>query len=256
MRAIAASLVGAVLVTAATAAGPARPDLVESSVVAAKSKVVAGTRLGLSETVANRGNARSPASSTALYLSRDRVRDGGDRLLARRAVRGLAAGGRSKGSKPVSIPATARGAYRIVACADQRRAIREKNERNNCRATKVFTVTSGEATPPAFAGLQSATTCLPGPVGGDRSSRYRLTWPAATDDVTPQSAIVYDVYRATEPGGQSFAEPTYTSQPGATSFSTPPLSSRSGWYFVVRARDAAGNRDANRVERQGMNLCL
>jgi hypothetical protein len=109
--------------------------------------------------------------------------------------------------------------------------------------------------PPSFGGLEGAVTCLPGPVGGGRSSTYNLTWQAATDDVSPSSRIVYDVYQATSPGGEDFAAPTYTSAPGATSFRTPPLSSDSSWYFVVRARDEAGNRDSNKVERQGQNLC-
>jgi hypothetical protein len=67
---------------------------------------------------------------------------------------------------------------------------------------------------------------------------------------------VYEIYQATSPGGEDFAQPTYTSDPGATSFATPPLPDDVSYYFVVRARDAAGNRDRNRVERVGMNLCV
>jgi hypothetical protein len=112
--------------------------------------------------------------------------------------------------------------------------------------------------PPAFAGLRSATTCIPGPVGVERMSSYRLVWPAAKDDVTPVSRLVYDVYQTTSRGGENFSAPTYTTRRGATSFATPPLSSTSTvpYYFVVRARDAAGNRDRNRRERPGRNLCL
>jgi hypothetical protein len=86
-------------------------------------------------------------------------------------------------------------------------------------------------------------------------SAYTLGWSPATDDRTPRGEIVYDVYRATRSGGQDFSRPTYTSSPGATSFTTPELSSDSAWYFVVRARDGAGNRDGNRVERLGQNMC-
>ncbi len=112
--------------------------------------------------------------------------------------------------------------------------------------------------PPAFPGLRSATTCIPGPVGVERMSSYRLVWPAAKDDVTPVSRLVYDVYQTTSRGGENFSAPTYTTRRGATSFATPPLSSTSTvtYYFVVRARDAAGNRDRNRRERPGRNLCL
>jgi hypothetical protein len=109
---------------------------------------------------------------------------------------------------------------------------------------------------PVFAGLIAAVTCLPGPVGGDRTISYHLRWQAAHDDRTPAARIVYDVYRATSPGGEGFRRPTYTTKPGATSFTTPPLSSMQTYYFVVRARDADGNRDRNRREQRGVNLCL
>jgi len=110
--------------------------------------------------------------------------------------------------------------------------------------------------PPVFAGLHSATTCLPGPVGGDRLVRYHLRWLSAHDDRNPSSRIVYDVYRASSSGAESFTRPTWTTAPGLTSFTTPPLPSGATYFFVVRARDSSGRRDANRVERRGVNLCL
>lgn len=113
-----------------------------------------------------------------------------------------------------------------------------------------------DRTPPVFAGLRSAITCIPGPAVGGRSSRYHLGWRAATDNVTPSRKIVYAVYLATRPRGEDFTKPTYTTSPGATSFTTPLLRADRLYYFVVRARDAAGNRDSNRVERAGENLCV
>jgi hypothetical protein len=117
-------------------------------------------------------------------------------------------------------------------------------------------VGDADRTAPKFDGLEAATTCIPGPIGPPHSSSYSLRWSAASDDQTPADQIVYDVYQATEAGGESFAAPTYTTAPGAVSFTTPPLSSDKTWYFVVRARDSAGNRDSNRRERDGQNLCL
>jgi hypothetical protein len=114
---------------------------------------------------------------------------------------------------------------------------------------------AGDRTPPKFAGLKSATTCIPGPIGGGRTTSYHLSWDRATDDVTLSSEIVYDVYQATTPGGEDFSVPTYRTPPGATSFDTPQLPTDETFYFVVRARDQAGNRDSNTVERQGVNLC-
>jgi hypothetical protein len=109
--------------------------------------------------------------------------------------------------------------------------------------------------PPKFAGLKSATTCIPGPIGPERTSSYHLTWEAATDNVTPPSQIVYNVYQANKAGGEDFSKPTYTTAPGVTSFDTPQLPSDKYFYFVVRARDQAGNEDSNTVELEGQNLC-
>jgi hypothetical protein len=110
--------------------------------------------------------------------------------------------------------------------------------------------------PPTFAGLKSATTCIPGPIGEGRTSSYHLSWEAATDNVTPSSKIVYNVYQATAAGGENFSQPTYTTAAGVTSFDTPQLPTGKTFYFVVRARDQAGNEDSNTVERQGQNLCV
>ena len=109
--------------------------------------------------------------------------------------------------------------------------------------------------PPVFAGLKSATTCIPGPIGGGSSSSYHLAWDPAKDNVTPSAKIVYEIYQATKPGGEDFSTPTYTTAPGATSFDTPKLPTGSTFYFVGRARDRAGNEDSNTVEREGQNLC-
>jgi hypothetical protein len=89
-------------------------------------------------------------------------------------------------------------------------------------------------------------------------SSFGLVWPAAKDNVTPSSRIAYDVYLATTSGAEDFSHATYTTRRGVTKFVTPPLPSNGidTYYFVVRARDAAGNRDRNRRERPGRNLCL
>src|SRR5262249_5645668 len=103
---------------------------------------------------------------------------------------------------------------------------------------------------------KSATTCIPGPIGAGRTGSYHLTWNSASDNVTPAAELVYDVYQATAPGGEDFSAPTYTTMPGVTSFDTPQLASTKSHYFVVRARDEAGNHDANTVELKGANLCV
>lgn len=118
-----------------------------------------------------------------------------------------------------------------------------------------FVVLSTETTSPTFAGLQSASYCVGGPVRPAETTPYTLTWQAATDDVRPSSQIVYDIFVAHAPGGEDFSKPTWTTAPGATTYTTPNLPSE-GTYFVVRARDEAGNEDQNTVEREGVNNCL
>jgi collagen triple helix repeat protein len=108
---------------------------------------------------------------------------------------------------------------------------------------------SGDTTPPSFEGLQGAFACSP----IARPWPYKLTWMAATDNVTPSSQIVYDIYLSHTRGGEDFSHPTWTTTPGVTSFETPPLTEPS--YFVVRARDQAGNEDQNTVEREGEDPC-
>jgi len=97
-----------------------------------------------------------------------------------------------------------------------------------------------------FAGLTSATTCVPGPIGGDRMTSYHLRWKAATG----APGVVYRIYQATAAGKESFVKPTYVTR--AVGFTTPPLPSSRAFWFVVRA----GTSDRNRVEREGVNLCV
>ena len=121
--------------------------------------------------------------------------------------------------------------------------VRARDEAGNRDANTVersATTPILDVTPPTFAGAASAT-----PAG---TSAITLTWVAATDDVSAQGAIVYAVYRALNPGGQSFVTPTYTTAAGVVSFDATGLSPDTTYYFVVRARDEAGNADGNTVE--------
>ncbi len=111
-------------------------------------------------------------------------------------------------------------------------------------------------TPPRFAGLESAVACTPGPQRPGQTTPFTLSWRAASDNVTPSSQIAYDVYESGKAGGENFASPSWKTSPGVTTFRTPGLPSHGTFYFVVRARDRAGNEDHNRVERLGSDPCL
>jgi CARDB len=240
-------------------AGTSRPDLVETSVVVSQSTVQGGGRLRVTDVVVDRGQGTAPRTVKGFYLSRHRKHGRDDLRLGRRAVGRLSSGARSRRTTGLPVPLAAAGhSYRVFACADDRRWVRETRETNNCRAAaRAIRVTApGDHAPPTFAGLESATTCIPGPIGPSRTAPYHLAWSSAADDVSPASAIVYDVYQATRSGGEDFSAATYTTAPGVTTFTTPPLSSTETYYFVVRARDEAGNRDSNKVERMGINPCV
>lgn len=236
-----------VLLTGSGFAGGAsqRPDLVESAVSISQH----GTTLQVTDVARNRGETTAAASVTGYYLAR--VRIGG------RSVGRLGPASASRGSKQIRIPGSVpQGSWSLLACADDGARIHESNERNNCRPARRH-VLVGDLTPPTFAGLLRATTCIPGPVGGPvRYSRYSLQWDPATDKVTPTSEIVYLVYEASVAGNEDFSTPTFTTPPGATSFATPLLPADVSHYFVVRAIDRAGNHDANKSERLGTNLCV
>jgi hypothetical protein len=113
-----------------------------------------------------------------------------------------------------------------------------------------------DARPPSFAGLKSAFACTPGPQTPGETTPFTLMWSAATDNQTSSSQIVYDVYMSTTQGGEDFSKPNWTTAPGITTFKTPGLASHGTFYFVVRARDQAGNEEHNDVERRGVDPCL
>lgn len=97
----------------------------------------------------------------------------------------------------------------------------------------------GDVTPPTFAGATAATSA---------PNSITTSWAAATDDQTAASQITYLLYQAASAGAQNFATPSFTTTPGATSYAVGQLPINKTYYFVVRARDAAGNVDSNKVE--------
>jgi hypothetical protein len=109
---------------------------------------------------------------------------------------------------------------------------------------------------PSFAGIESATTCIPGPTRDGQTSSFHLTWEPVKRRGAASRTVVYEVYDATSSGGENYATPAYTTPPGVASFDTPPLSGDFTYYFIVRARTRSGAEDTNTVEREGQNLCV
>jgi hypothetical protein len=94
---------------------------------------------------------------------------------------------------------------------------------------------------PTFAGLAMATTPSP--------STAELCWAAADDDASPEAEIVYRVYEAREPGAQRFDDFPAATRTGDTCATLTGRVPGETYCWVVRARDGAGNEDANTAER-------
>jgi tartrate-resistant acid phosphatase type 5 len=116
-----------------------------------------GRSFTITDTAHNAGTAAAGASSTRYYLSLDTLRSSGDILLSgTRAVSSLAPGASATGSKSVPVPATL-GTFYVLACADDKLAVKESNDTNNCLASTTTLLiappdlsTSALSNPPAY----------------------------------------------------------------------------------------------------------
>lgn len=107
--------------------------------------------------------------------------------------------------------------------------------------TRVIGVTTPEGIAPTFDGLKFAQA--------DGTS-IRLFWIPATDNVTEPENIIYDIWESLNSRRQNFdAPPSYSTDPGVASWLITDLEPGTAYYYVVRARDAAGNRDDNTTEK-------
>ncbi|GEM_PF-1330165 len=156
-------------------------------------------------------------------------------------------GGQDFQAQPDFTTAAGAVSYRVtglLASTTYYFVVRAKDEAgnvdNNTAEVSATTQTPADTDPPAFAGAAGATAVS--------SAEIDLTWNAATDNVTASSNIVYLIYLSTTSGGQDFQTPNYVTAPGATAYAVTGLNSSTTYYFVVRAKDEAGNVEQNTVE--------
>jgi len=120
--------------------------------------------------------------------------------------------------------------------------VRSRDEAGNVDSNvverSVTTPVPPDATPPVFGGLTSARAS---------GTTVTLSWRPASDS---GGVAGYNIYMATSSGGENFTSPLATAGANATSINIAAPSGGTTYYFVVRARDAAGNVDGNFVERQ------
>jgi hypothetical protein len=117
--------------------GPAAPgpDLVESTVNNPPAVVTLNEQFTVTDVVENIGTGTAAASTTRYYFSVDGVQKTTRLGGGGRSVPSLTPGGTSLGSDVVRVPITTEPRrYFLLACADDRKAVVEENEGNNCRA--------------------------------------------------------------------------------------------------------------------------
>jgi hypothetical protein len=111
-----------------------------------------------------------------------------------------------------------------------------------------LTRTGDDGAPPVFGGVDAL-------VKNVTANSVELTWTAASDDKSTPDQIVYDVFQATSSGAQVFdMPPIASSEPGATSIKLSNLAANQGLFWVVRARDKAGNQSQNVQEATAKTL--
>jgi hypothetical protein len=133
--------------------GGALPDLVVKKVSKPPKTKTVGTKLKLVVKVANKGEAKAGKSKLGLYLGKGKKHTKKDKRLKRVKVKPLAAGKGKKLKVRVVLPAkTKLGSYRLFACADDTRKVKEAKERN-CKGTRKIRLLAKSlpAPPPAAA---------------------------------------------------------------------------------------------------------
>src|SRR4051812_47636107 len=101
-------------------------DLSVATVVATPTAVTVGESFSVSFAVRNSGSKALPKSRTRLYLSRDGKADAKDLALKTIATPAIKRGRTHRATSRVSTPASfATGEYRLIACADSSRRVRE-----------------------------------------------------------------------------------------------------------------------------------
>ena len=119
-----------------------RPDLTVRTLTEPPAFAAPGSTFTAEDATVNEGRRRAPRSWTGYRLAHG-VSVGG------RSVPALRRWERSRGPAIVTMPpAIADGAYRLVACADALHAVRERDERDNCRSSARVVVVD-TAPPPA-----------------------------------------------------------------------------------------------------------
>lgn len=203
------ALAAVAVVGAAPAGAAAMPNLVVSSVTEAPTKLADGTRFTLRDTVRNAGAAEAGRSTVRYYLTTDPQRSRQDRkrsgtdprsspldllLVGARDVPRLRAAATQRAPRAVSlqVPAgTPPGNYRVLACADDRGAVKERREHDNCRVAARTAVVASAPVTGVLRSLSSARRPLDAESAAVLPATFRQEWcsPHRLRKLTAQAAI-------------------------------------------------------------------
>jgi hypothetical protein len=106
-------------------------------------------------------------------------------------------------------------------------------------AINLIPVEQPDIVPPVFYGLSS--------IDDVTETSLVLLWDPASDDKTTQNNIQYLIFISQTPNNQNFNAPSITVT-GTTYANISGLNPNSTYYFVVKAKDEAGNQDGNTRE--------
>ena len=209
-------LLSVLALPAGAAAAPGRADLKLAKVAVTPAAAAPGAQVRVSDVVRNAGRRKAGASRVAYFLSKDAKKDKGDvRLSGARSVRTLLRGRRSSGGSGLTIPSSvAPGAWFVLACADAGGKVKERSEKDNCKAAalRVVAAGSGSSTVPApGGGAAPAPGAGPAPApggGGNPPAPFAGTFMRTPDplDVDP----VPDTARAARKTFSPWIEGTLT----------------------------------------------
>jgi hypothetical protein len=139
------------------------PDLVVGKVSKPPASLVVGSKITISVKLRNKGQAKARKSKVGLYLAKGKKLTHKDRRLKRTRVKALRSHKKAKAKFKVLLPAkSAPGTYRLIACADDGKSLRESKEKDNCRASKRFQLTPVPASAPQPGPARPAFTMADG----------------------------------------------------------------------------------------------
>ncbi|HET9185913.1 MAG TPA: CARDB domain-containing protein, partial [Solirubrobacterales bacterium] len=181
MRALALAAMALLAVAGGAAAKRGEPDLAATKLSKPPAVAAPGAKLRLSVVVANRGPAAAGKSRLGVFLARGKKHGKRDKLVKAVNVRPLPPGRKAHLKLRLRLPRSARGAYRLIACADFKRKLEETKEGDNCRASRRL-VLSAKTTPPVNtpSPKPAAPPAAPPPVPQAPAAAPAFT---ATDDV-------------------------------------------------------------------------